>query len=379
MVLIDEDGLDIKFEKTKKSLGMSKQYKGGGPYRRDPIFRGIKKSLEENDYRQYLTRFRMNNLPNGITNELFFRILYHSGSAMFFYFEEIGRFLFLPYSMAQEDETVGIDFYGQFIKLRPYSFNGTTSTRGQTKENGKKSMADILLSTQIRENITDVPIVTDAEEAMRIYKKGAVICWDYAPGLAYDVRSRKETASDYVEFMVKVLVQTKSAMINSSGFNFYSSKNESANQVMEAQLEQYAKDREEGRLSAVVSELLGEIQNIQSSSAAAMTDFWAMYASVDNLRMKTMGISNDGVLQKSQYQNIQEISMDINDAQQIYWCSFMELVKFCAIANSIWGLDMYPTPLLMPDPTVQETEDDADIEKGEGSEKQAQEGTQDVD
>ena len=90
-----------------------------------------------------------------------------------------------------------------------------------------------------------------------------------------------------------------------------------------------------------------------------------------------MGIRNDGVQQKSQYQNIQEQSMDINDSLQVYWNSFMERIKFSAIVNSIWGLDIYPEPLLLPQMN-DETQEASDEQQEGGDNKQAQEGTQDA-
>ena len=50
----------------------------------------------------------------------------------------------------------------------------------------------------------------------------------------------------------------------------------------------------------------------------------------------------------------------------------MERVKFAAIVNSIWGLNIYPEPLLLPQ------QDQGQEQKQEGSDnKQAQGGTDD--
>ena len=143
---------------------------------------------------------------------------------------------------------------------------------------------------------------------------------------------------------------------------------------MQEQIDQINRDRERGQLSAVVSSMLGDIQNLQSNSPSAMQDFWASLVSIDNLRLKSMGIRNDGLQQKSQYQNIQEQSIDINDAMQVYWNAFMERVKFSAIVNSIWGLGIYPEPLLMPSAPEQGSEEQPEEEGGEDN-SQAQEGT----
>ena len=372
--LITDDGLDLDFERTKASLNIPTKERKKYRFSRDPMFENIGKSLANVDYQQYITRFKWNNLPEGLDSELFEKIMYFSGSAMFFYIKELDRFYFLPYGMAGEKEQTGIDFYGRFNKLKPYSFNGSTDGSGEEKANGKKvSAADIYLSTQVRNNIKDIPFVKDEKEAREIYENGAVICWDYTPGLNYWNVSRNRVSQAYINYLVKVLIQTKSALINASGFNLFATDSESANDLMQMQIDDINEAREEGQLAAVVSKLLGKIENLQSNAPAAMADFWSSLQSVDNLRLKTMGIRNDGVQQKSQYQNIQEQSVDINDSLQVYWNSFMERIKFSAIVNSIWGLEIYPEPLLLPQQGQPQGEGQEAIDEGDQS--QAQEGT----
>lgn len=372
--LITDDGLDLDFERTKASLNIPTKERKKYRFSRDPMFENIGKSLANVDYQQYITRFKWNNLPEGLDSELFEKIMYFSGSAMFFYIKELDRFYFLPYGMAGEKEQTGIDFYGRFNKLKPYSFNGSTDGSGEEKANGKKvSAADIYLSTQVRNNIKDIPFVKDEKEAKEIYENGAVICWDYTPGLNYWNVSRNRVSQAYINYLIKVLIQTKSALINASGFNLFASDSESANDLMQMQIDDINEAREEGQLAAVVSKLLGKIENLQSNAPAAMADFWSSLQSVDNLRLKTMGIRNDGVQQKSQYQNIQEQSIDINDSLQVYWNSFMERIKFSAIVNSIWGLEIYPEPLLLPQQGQPQGEGQEAIDEGDQS--QAQEGT----
>ena len=373
-MIYGENGLDLDFKETKQSLGIPAKGKTCRAFAADPIMNKIGESFAKIDYKQYLTRFKWNNLPQGLDSELFERILYYSGSAMFFYIKELGKFYFLPYGMSGEGTEVGIDFYGRFKRIKPYSFNGSTDSEGESKANGKKSSADIYLSTQIRDNIVDIPFVETEEEAKKIYENGAVICWDNSPELAYYTTSRNREARSYIKYMVKVLIQTKSALINSSGFNLFSADGEQDNDIMQMQIDAINEDRENGQLAAVVSKILGNVENLQSNAPAAMQDFWASLQSIDNLRLKSMGIRNDGMQQKSQYQNIQEQTMDINDSLQVYWNSFMERVKFAAIVNSIWGLDIYPEPLLLP--TMDQTQDNGENNEKEGGDNsQAQEGT----
>ena len=219
-------------------------------------------------------------------------------------------------------------------------------------------------------------MVESEEEARKIYENGAVICWDMTPQLAYAVDSRNRISQSYVKYIVKILIQTKSALINSNGFNLFATDTEASTDIMQLQIDAINEDREKGKLSAVVSKALGNIENLQSNAPSAMADFWNSFVSADNLRLKSMGIRNDGLVQKSQYQNIQEQSIDINDAMQVYWNAFMERVKFSAIVNSIWGLGIYPEPLLLPDMQQQQTDGKEPTEgKSEGDNTQAQEGT----
>lgn len=375
MSVITPSGLDLNFNETKRALNIPVKDKGkkdGRCFRIDPIFERIKKALRDIDYKQFLTRFKWHNLPEGMDSELIERVLYFSGSAMFFYIKELDRFYFLPYGMTGEGTINSMDFYGRFNRLKPYSFNGSTDGNGEKNAAQEKTAANIYLSTQLRDNIKDIPLVKTEEEARKIFEEGAVICWDTTPGLVYGVDSRNRTCSPFIDYMIKILIQTKSALINASGFNLWATDNESATDIMQLQIDAINSDREDGKLSAVVSNLLGQIENLQSSSPAAMADFWSSLQAADNLRLKTLGIQNDGVVQKSQYQNIQSQTLDINDSLQVYMSSFLERVKFSAIVNSIWGLDIYPEPLLLPKEGQQEDKGEEDIDSDQ---TQAQEGT----
>lgn len=374
-MIMTSNGLDLKFKETKKALGIGKKDNKRSIFHIDPMFDKIGVSIKNIDYQQYLSRFRWNNLPEGLDSELIERILYFSGSAMFFYIKELKRFYFLPYGMSGEGTQTGIDFYGRYNRIKPYSFNGSTDGSGEKTASGKKqSQADIYLSTQIRDNIKDIPFVKNEEEAKKIQENGAVICWDVTPGLAYFVDSRNRISQSYVKYLIKVLIQTKSALINASGFNLFASDGEQENDLLQMQLDAINEAREDGQLSAVVSKLLGEILNIQSNSPNAISDFWTAYQSVDSLRLGSMGIRNDGVIQKSQYQNMQEQALDIDEAMQVYRNAFMERIKFAAIVNSIWGLGIYPEPILLPIENAIGQEKEY-IDDNNGDNKQAQEGT----
>lgn len=380
-MIMTNKGLDLDFSETKKSLNIpvAKKAKFRQSFSEDPMFQKLGVSLKDIDYQQFVTRFRWVNLPEGLNSELFERIMYFSGSAMFFYIKELNRFYFLPYGMSGEETETGIDFYGQYNRLKPYSFNGSTDGSGEQSATGKKlSRADVYLSNQIRDNIRDIPLVETEEEARKAYENGAVICWDRTPQLSYFIDSRNRISQSYVKYLIEILIQTKSALINSSGFNMFSTETESAADILQLQIDTINKDRERGKLAGVVSSTLGEIQNLQSNAPNAMTDFWNTFVAADNLRLKSLGIQNDGMVQKKQYQNMQETSLDVDGAMQVYMNAYLERVKFAAIVNSIWGLGIYPEPtLLMNSLQADYSQDSQEQKVEEGDNSQAQEGTND--
>ena len=158
----------------------------------------------------------------------------------------------------------------------------------------------------------------------------------------------------------------------------FSTETESAADILQLHVDAINKDREAGKLSAVVSNALGEIQNLQSNAPNAMSDFWNTFVSADNLRLKSLGIQNDGVIQKKQYQNMQETALDLDGAMQIYINSYLERIKFAAIVNSIWGLGIYPEPTLLMNNLSNSYADDTqnEMDKDTGDTTQAQEGTE---
>ena len=102
------NGLDLDWSETRKSLGLPSK-KGSYRYCKDPMFEKIGANLAVIDYQQFLTRFKWHNLPEGMDSELIERVLYFSGSAMFFRIKELNRFYFLPYGMCNEGTQKGIN------------------------------------------------------------------------------------------------------------------------------------------------------------------------------------------------------------------------------------------------------------------------------
>ena len=91
-MIYTENGLDLNFVETRKALGIPVKGETKHRFSEDPDIERIGIVLNVIDYQQFVTRFRWNNLPEGLDSELFERIMYYSGSAMFLYIKELDRF-----------------------------------------------------------------------------------------------------------------------------------------------------------------------------------------------------------------------------------------------------------------------------------------------
>lgn len=85
----------------------------------------IKRQLRIIDEQDAVNRYTWCNIPCNITGQELERLLYYKGQLCFFYFKEIGQFVFMPYTLLDE-----LDFYGRFIYVRPVPiFDSTEKTK----------------------------------------------------------------------------------------------------------------------------------------------------------------------------------------------------------------------------------------------------------
>lgn len=301
-----------------------------------PAFRDI-------DYQQHQLRFMWHNLPHEIPVDMIERILYFRSSGMFFYIKELAKFHFLPYRQGEG----GIDFYGRYVDVVPYTFSGNADSSNEVEPNQKKSAADIYLGTQLRKNIMQVPMVDTIEDAIRLQNEGAVVLFDKAPGISYINSSRETEAEKYMGEMQQLFVQIKAASVNANGFTTYTAEDGTQAELLQQQVDAINYDRMHGKLAGVITGGMTGASSLKSSSASDVNTIWQSFESMDNFRMRTMGVfQNTGGL-KTQYVNDANVQQDIMTDQLMYLNAFRERIRFSVIVNSIWGLQVYPEPILM--------------------------------
>lgn len=302
----------------------------------------IKQSLRVRGQSQFYTRFIWKGLPEGVDSQQIERMLYYRGLLGMFYDEEYG-FLILPVIQQSNASTNAINFMGRWKYAKPVPFNGSGEDKKKTDNNKTESL--VLASITPKKVLWSVPFIeaeTDEkfeEDAKELMKNSCVLLYDYTPQINEIPTSRQTLEDPFYEGETEIIKMIRTASLNSTGIQWVRVSNEAEAQVMKDQFKIYDEMILNGMRYLCISSTT-EIQEGATVSTAQMQEFWASWQSLENLRMSCIGLSNDGVQQKTQYQNIQEQSLDNIGNNPVLLDGWLQRVKFCTIANALWGLSL---------------------------------------
>ncbi len=278
---------------------------------------------------QHNNRFVWLNLPEGIDSNLLERMLYFRYQLMFYYDEVLNEFHILPFTLKSKNDDQ-IDFYGRYNYVQPVSFNGK-STSGKGERN--RYLANVTKTV-----IHDIPFVENKEEAIKLAKEGAVLIFDYTSQVAQYAIPKAVTQQSFVEAETEILKFTRRSLLNSIAMKWVRFQSEADaenfNELQDAYNMQITKtDRQFVGFNANM-----EFQESGNTNPSDTTAFWAAFEALDNLRLKTLGISSDGSVQKKAQMLQAEMALDGISTQHPLLDAWAQRLKACAIINAVWGL-----------------------------------------
>jgi hypothetical protein len=292
----------------------------------------INKSLEIRYRQQFINRFIWTGLPNSIDSQQLERMLYYRGTVGLFYDKYNEDFVILPVTMQTNKNISAIDLMGRWNRAKPIPFNGGS-------EDIKKSQNISLELIGSKDIIKGVPIVNSYEEAIELIDDSCVLLNDYTPGNSENLLTRKNLDLPFLEGSIELLKMIRTASLNSTGVQWVKVNNEAEANIMRQQFDVYDNLILNGtRYICVMS--TSDIQEGATVSTTQMQEFWASWQSLDNLHMSCIGIANDGKPQKTSYQNIQEQALDNVGTNPVLLDSWLCRIKFCTIANALFGLQI---------------------------------------
>lgn len=297
----------------------------------------IKQALRVRGQSEFYTRFIWKNLPNGIDGQELERMLYYRAFVGLFYDKEFG-FLFLPVKQATKPNSNSIGFRGRWKYAEPVPFNGAGEDKKQDEQRNKTDRL-VLATIGPKEIQWDIPFVESKEDAIKTMENSCVLLYDYTPQISQIPLSREELENPFYDGEVEIIKMIRTASLNSTGVVWIRVNTEAEADLMRNQFKIYDDMILNGTRYLCVASTT-EMQEGSTKSTAQMQEFWASWQSLENLRQSCIGLGNDGVQQKSQYQNIQEQSLDNIGNSPVLLDGWLQRVKFCTIANALWGLNI---------------------------------------
>lgn len=303
-------------------------------------------ALTKRAYAQFVTRFVWKGLPDDLDGMQIERMLYHRGLLGFCQTEQ-GEFLMLPAKLMTNNATgQAINFMGKWKEASLVPFNGVGTDRDNRAAKGKMLM---LAMDTVRTVRNGVPFVSSYAEGKEVQKNSMVLLTDYTQYISENTDPQYLYDIVFLDGLKEALQLIRTAGLNSTGATWIRVKNQAEGDLVEETFRVMDKKIINGQRYFSVTSTT-ELQEGSAKSTAQITEFWQHYQAVDNLRMSTIGLDNDGVIQKNQYQNIAELAVDMQANNPILLDAWMQRLKFCTIVNAIWGRNITCEPSMMAQP-----------------------------
>lgn len=296
-------------------------------------YKGISNSLRVLAQQQHNNRFIWLNLPEGIDSLLMERMLWFRYQVALYYDDILEEFHILPFTLSSDKED-NLDYYNRYNWITPTPFNGKSLDQKNSKRNRKNNYLEKITKKVVH----DIPFVGNFEEAMEMAKESAVIINDYSSSTAQYATPMAILQQSFVEAQTESLKLTRRSLLNSTPMKWVRFKTEADaenfNDIQDAYNNQILEsDKQFVGFSADL-----DFQESGSTNPADVTSFWAAYEALDNLRLKTLGISSDGAVQKRAQMLQSELALDNISSQHPLLDSWMQRIQACAIINAIWDL-----------------------------------------
>lgn len=293
--------------------------------------RDIRAALRIVDEQDAINSFKWYNLPSGIDGQLIERILYYKGQGMFFYIAELDKFYFLPYTL-----NGNIDVYGQFVRVSPIPFNGTSEFK--RTQNLDKVTANTPLSGITRTCSYEVEL-----EAGDKYKTNCVLLHDYSPQISQLIVPRVEIQEKVIDPMSECIPYMNTALLAGTGIS--GMRVNDADQ--QAQVKEASRTMKKAALTgepyvAIIGQV--DIQQLTTGQISKAEEYLLAMQSLDNFRLSLHGLKNGGLFEKKAHLLGAEQSINESNADRILDDRTYNRQRFCDIVNSIWGLGIYCEP-----------------------------------
>lgn len=293
---------------------------------------GMKKVLRILDEQDAVNRYKWYNIPCDLTSEEIETLIYYYGTIAFFYFKELDRFFFMPYTLNGT-----IDFYGRFNSITPVPIAATSEEKDQKRYKEQKKVLSAL-----KLKVAKAPIDFD-DLTLEDFENSAVLIWDYSKQRSQTIIPRQQLNDAIIDVESDIIPFLRTSMIVASGVR--GMKVEDADTADEAskvsqQLYQAALD---GKIYTPFTAKI-DVQDLADGSAVKSEEFLLTLTALENFRLGTYGIKNGGLFQKKAHELQSESDLNAGPVKTSLDDGLAWRQHACMIANSIWGTEMWVEP-----------------------------------
>lgn len=298
----------------------------------------IKEVLRIIDRQDAINCFTWYNLPNDITPQLIERILYYRGQGMFFYLEEVNKFIFLPYAL---DGKENIDMYGRFRSVTPLPFNGSTSIDGKDDEPWIEGLVrEPAYSVELPEDYIGDRGEILVDKILKTQREKCVLLKDFTEGISQTNLRRNELQEPILDIMADCIPFMRTALLNSTGVQGMRVNNQNESFEVAVASQNINNAALNGQKWVPITASV-DLQELTSGATGKAEEFMLALQSLDNFRLSLYGLDNGGLFQKKSHLLQEEQEVNQGNVGLILRDRLEQRQKFCSIVNSIWGLNIW--------------------------------------
>lgn len=292
----------------------------------------IKKILRKNDRQQFVNRYRWENLPNDLTGEFIERVLYYKYSGIFFYIKELNTFNFLPYV------GTGLDEKGRYTRCKPLPFNGKSEKDAEGKlqvyiPGLEFSPIYDITKTDPRREID----YKGKENTIIPALDGCVILNSYCKDLSQRAIPEQAMIDPLLDMMAEAAPLARTNLFANAGTKGMRVGNPDEQSNVEAANDSLERAALTGkRFIPIVG--MSEFQEFANEGSADGEQFFLYMQALDNIRLQSYGLKNNGMFEKNQYINNTMAGNIQANVGQIYEDGLKIRQEFCDFVNATWGI-----------------------------------------
>lgn len=295
------------------------------------LFGDLKRLLRIVDEQQAINRFKWEETGATVSGIELERLIYYKYNLVFFYL--LDGFYYMPYALNGT-----IDFYGRYNDVHPvpYAFGMEDKSEEEKLKNGTyKTQSETLSKINLK-------VVKTVEEAKKLkdlpeeeLKKCCVIVRDYSPQISQNGIPRWILNESVLELESKCICLLKTSLIVGSGITGVRvSDADQQDQVNSA-----SKTMEQNAIAgnpwlAIVGHI--DFQELTGSKLTPASEYFMAFQSIDNLRLSTYGIDNNGVYEKQAHILESENAINQSNKSLPQSDSYLNRKVFCDIANTLF-------------------------------------------